>query len=227
MLTLPPPRNTVDKILVLAFLAFALIANSASANIIVYDNDVPEPSVDTLPLSDTSVALFNGDNYLRVDDFELDAAATLTGLRWWGTNLFGAAENFLITLYQDTAGVPGASIANFLSSAVPSSPSPYLFNGFVPLQEYEISMPDINLMAQTRYWLGVQNVAQGLSGWGWAPSRNAGTSLYNVNGGSWLNGTSNVAFQLLGRATVPVPGTLLLLLAGLMGVGAVRRRAAR
>lgn len=82
-------------------------------------------------------------------------------------------------------------------------------------------MPDINLMAQTRYWLGVQSVVQG--GWGWAPSRNAGTSLINVNGGSWLNGTSNVAFQLLGRTTVPVPSALLLLLVGLMGAGLVRR----
>lgn len=225
MHTAPLTRNTADKMLVLAFLAFALIANAASANIIVYDNDVPPPSVDSLALSDTRVALFNFDNYLRVDDFELDSAATLSGLRWWGANFFGADDRFLITLYEDSAGFPGLGIASLVFNAVASSPSPYVLGGFAPILEYEIAMPDINLMAQTRYWLGVQSVAQG--GWGWAPSRNAGTALYNVNGGSWLNGTSNAAFQLLGRATVPVPGTILLLLAGLAGVGAIRSRTAR
>lgn len=135
ILTLPPTSNTVDKILVLAFLAFALIANAASANIIVYDNDVPSPSVDSLALSDTSVALFNSDNYLRVDDFELDATATLSGLRWWGANFFGGDDRFLITLYEDIAGLPGLGIASLAFNAVTSSPSPYVLGGFAPILE--------------------------------------------------------------------------------------------
>lgn len=210
-------RMHTTWLLVLA-LALLLAAAPASAGVL-YDNG---------PVDGTVSAWTINFGFAVADSFDLSGDSTITGVNlalWAYPGDTPLTVDWAITTDPLGPAVPGGSGTANLINNVPS------VGGFgYDVFQDSFAIPDLALGAGT-YWLELQNAVV-----------DSGNPLYwDINDGpsvAWENSIGNVAnniepgtdsetFQIMGTsgAATPEPGSMLLLGAGLLLAGCLRRKA--
>lgn len=220
--------------------AAALVTLSARAEVVVWD----QSAFGLAPG-------FNVSTQLSLNDFQLDAATAVGGLRVWLTEgrvefggngvADGHFESFsgllAWSLWTDVAGAPGAIEASGDNGPVGIVDTG--LNTVVLLGEdiFEVTVwfDAPVLLAAGRHWLGLREGPAGMPDDGsellWSPVQppTLGTGQFWFDDGqhrTGLNGPSQgeAAFQLLGATDLPTPGSLALSTVGLLAYGWTRRR---
>ena len=122
---------------------------------------------------------------------------------------------------NNNGGTPGTALESLTSSVASGSP----FSG---TNTVFISATHPLLSAGNRYWIAVETNSTSVISW--LQSATTGTSLTSLDGGqTWVSDpTFNAAFKVEGTPNgpmVPEPGSLVLLITGVVGLIGVRRRA--
>ena len=145
---------------------------------------------------------------------------------------YGAAEanlpfsNFNVEFYADTAGSPGAQLAIF--TGTPTLVDQGVKDSYgAELFQFTMNFAGFTASPGTNYFFSASD--SGSENFVWALSNLTGHAKFSTSGaaGPWNVDPSRQsnAFTLLNSAgTVPEPGTLMLVVAGLAGVASARRR---
>jgi hypothetical protein len=171
--------------------------------------------------------------WLQAEDFVLAAPATLTDVSFWSMEAAGAYQGSIAwQVFSDSAGEPGS--LQFSGSATPtrtSAPEAIAF-GYPVGMRNDFSVGSVALLGGTTYWLVLHNGALPptyRADFYWATTASNSTLtgheqdvLYGPAG--WSDNGQQHAFNLSGPTDVPEPASLLLVSAGLLGLGFIRRR---
>ncbi len=169
------------------------------------------------------------------DDFTLGAAYTVTSLRFW--SLQEVAADYSGSVYwaiHDNAGGPGSVLHSGTTALVANSTGNSSAFGYA---EYEFNIPVSFQLAAGTYWLALQNDFLGNDVstemlWGSTSVAGGDNSVYEdfqlVPSVGWTLDGINHAFAILGDRVLPPnptpePGSLAMVLGGLIGLRFVRR----
>lgn len=213
------------KSVALAVAAAFLFSTSGVRGATIYDNGAPNL------LGGNQMSAFN-----QADDFINAFLSNLTGIRFYHFEISGTDYNGSITweILNDSSGSPGSSIASGNTSTVTTTFLGTVTLGDIMYNRYQddFSIAAAGLGAGT-YWLALHNglISQDLDTdyfWEWAAlnATTPGQEFDLFAGGAWATNDSEHAFQVFGDSVgdaIPEPGTLLLLGAGLVGLGGFRR----
>ena len=168
------------------------------------------------------------DDFRAADNFALAGPATFNSIRFWALLPTGSVYTPSIywELLHDDGGLPGASVASGLVTAMMTFRTALAF-GFDSWQA-DLSVAETSLGAGV-FWLALHDGALGDatgSTMFWETSDSGYGADYAVDfipSGEWTGEwEGNLAFEL--SHTVPEPPSVTLVLIGLVGVAAVRRR---
>ena len=173
--------------------------------------------------------------WIQAEDFNLTAGATITGVRFWDFTYGGSGYNGSITwqIYSDSNGQPGTVLASGNTAAVTRTPTG-VNTYFGPEMQDDFSVGSVNLNPGT-YWVGLHNgplTHDSRDELYWETTDINSTTAGNEDAApfgdkSWYNNGQEHAFELYGNTEqVPEPSIMLLLGAGLAGIGCVRKRIA-
>jgi hypothetical protein len=171
--------------------------------------------------------------FIQVDDFVVSAPSTLLSVRFW--TLQSTASDYAGSIewiiYGNSGGQPGAQIAN--GNIVATQVVTGLGNAGLGLLEFQYDFT-ISLPINTgTYWLGLHNGLLNATApvdiyWGSSASGggNAAGEFDLVLGGPFTQNGVEKAFIVFGdgNATIPEPGSVVLLSLGLGALVALRRR---
>ena len=186
-------------------------------------------------------------NNMAFDNFTLAAPDTILNITWQGqyrpTNNGGlepapTATDFLVEIWSDAAGVPGAVLSSTMYTVAQTNETRIGSALFGPvgipavtstagIYNYSLDITPFAAAAGTQYWLMIQAQTGSTNNpaWGWLSGGPAGTTYQVLTNGSGSFQSGNRAFSLQDTATpVPEPASLVLLGAGLVGVAARLRR---
>lgn len=225
-------RSTNFLLTLVAVILVSLpILNGSAGAAVIYDNGGTDYS-DAFS-SDFGIPIQSG------DDFSLNTGANvITDIHWWGF-YFGDVpvaappnDAFTIRIFNIVSGVPATNplYENIVGSNVTRT---YTGDRFY---EYSVDVSPVSLTPGASYLLSIVNDSTksgggGYGDWFWSTSQigsQIGDHFYRFNDGdSWATSNFELAFNLTGPSSQPVPepSTFLLLGAGLAGLGFLRRRA--
>jgi hypothetical protein len=158
------------------------------------------------------------------ENFVLASSNTVGQVGFWGVyfphNV--PSDSFTVNIYADGGSVPGALLLSQAGTASRVDTGNDAFGADVYEYNIELSSP-FAAAGGVQYWISVVNsTGAGLSGsWGWMTSAGDTVGAYSADSaGTWnpLGASSSLRLQTV----VPAPASLAL--AGLMGLGAARRR---
>ena len=160
--------------------------------------------------------------FRAADDFVLSSNATISDINFWG-QLVSGSDDFTFTFYADNGGKPGTVLLATDGTVSTTVISPVL-------NAYTVDLSSaFTATAGTTYWLSIFNQGP-QTNWAWDGSVVPGTSRQesNASPNTWASTTNfNLAFELEGTRSVPEPGSIALVLAGLFGLGFSRSRRAK
>lgn len=161
----------------------------------------------------------------------------MSSLIWWGSysddpsNL--PADAFHVRLFADNGfGRPATTPTDEITQAPMRTPTTLVDITGAVVYRYEIALLNpLTLTGGTPFYLSVINlfdIGDPNASWYWLLSDDIGANFYRAaSTDPWQQDTTgNFAFAIATTTTsIPLPGTLVLLLPGLIGLGlAVRRR---
>jgi hypothetical protein len=171
--------------------------------------------------------------YLQFDNFALASHATVTSVSWLGVDLNELMDvtpinptEFSISFYANDAGRPGALLGSYTiaDSANATSTGQQLMG--LTLFEYTATLSSgFQAQADTTYWIGISDPTYTNGSWFWAASLAQDNHHVAQVNGEFGSYAEDLAFSLHGTVSaVPEPSSAAMLLAGLLGAAALRRR---
>jgi hypothetical protein len=228
----------MNKGIVVMFVAFLLTAATARASSIVFDGGPPDQQ--NIYFADNSYAWTA--TTASIQTFAL-SGETIIGADWWGgcvltngTERSAAEEatspttcsvpDFLLSFFDNNgAGLtPGNVVASF--TVAPSQTLTGLnIDGTIPEYHYSASFGPLTLPAG-QYLFGVSADLPGAVTWGMETTPAGESQHFQLNNGSWTTPPNQLAFDLVGRGSTPVPepASLILLGSGLLAAWRARRK---
>ena len=203
----------------------ALTASPAHA-LLLYDNGpITDLASDGWCDSGLSLACGGTGEWTFSDNFLLAADATMTGFDYTDWFSFGSPTNYVETDWSIFDADP------FTSSPIASGTAVAILTATGPASQFlfEVGGLDISLSTGVEYWLGIHNTVSGVATTTVARVANPGGGL---DAAKTSDGAANDidfpsfenrAFRIHGTV-VPEPSTALLCAAGLVALGARRRR---
>ena len=165
------------------------------------------------------------------DNFTLASNSNLTGVQFTGEYFGppgpGTITAWTLTFYNDAAGIPGAPIASgfFLGNGGETFLGTF---GGLTTNTYELDFGAFPVLAGT-YWLSVVPDLGFPPQWGWSTATGGDGGAYQCFEGTCAPSPGvDMAFNILGDASVPEPVSMTLVGAGLalLAFGARRRKTA-
>lgn len=197
-----------------------LLAGGAATAATLFDNGGPDQAWGT-QMSEVRVA----------EDFTLASSVSLSNIRFWSLQSSASdyAGSVSWAVFSDVAGQPGGLVLSGLAAV--SGVATGLSSGF-GYGEYVYDIPVSFSLGAGSYWLGLHNgplsnLSPSEMLWSTTGAGLGSTGLYTDLGG-WVDTGNHHAFRLDGStvSAVPEPELAGLFLAGLLTLGALRRRLA-
>lgn len=173
------------------------------------------------------------------EDFTLNTgAAVITDIHWWGFYFDRTVavqvppnDDFTIRIFDVVSGVPAINpfYDNHVGNNIARTSTGNTTGNLV--FEYSVDVSPISLAPGASYLLSIVNNSTqsgggGYGNWFWATSQ-IGDHFYRFDDGNpWGDSNFDLAFELTGPSPQPVPEPSMFLLvgAGLLGLGLLRRR---
>ena len=168
--------------------------------------------------------------WLQAEDFVLSSDTHVTGVRFWTIESSGIFDgSFAWSILSNTGGSPGVAIASGVSTATRTAQG----SGCCGLNRVQNDIGvNANLLAGTTYWLSLHNGPLSYTSYAgvyWETTNGNATSTgleQPMQSSGWSGNSQEHAFALSSDASVPEPGTWVLLSSGIAAVCMFRRRAA-
>ncbi len=181
------------------------------------------------PTSDGADAFFSnlGAGAQNADSFLLGGPVNVEALRWWGSYRSTNVDDFVVRLFSDNSGVPGALLQEYAGLTVSKDGSGLMDSRGGEVFQYEYDLPDF-VLSSGKYYLSVMNETLN-SEWLWSVGGSGdGVSFFRgADGDAWDVADSDLAFAVIGTRQVhPVPepeSAALVMLAGVCMLLARRR----
>ncbi len=176
---------------------------------------------------------------LVADNFSLASVGgtnniyTITNIRFWSEQNSAAAYTGTVNwaIYSDASSQPGVALTGGLAAVAGTSTGATTAFGY-NIWSYDIPVAAFSLSAGS-YWLVLLNGATPTvsppNDMLWASSGSGtGNGVY-FSGGAWINSTNEHAFRIDGIVPSPIdpmpePGSIALVLAGLLAAGGLRQK---
>ncbi len=219
-------NRTLKSFSVIVIVCWCCLSVTPAGAMIVFDNGTPSKSGGFLSDNDGGVRF--------ADDFVFAAPEVFNGIRFWGfyspTDTPPLNDVFTAVFYGNAAGLPDGG--NVLATRVIGNPGRTdtgddIDGAPVDIYVYEAQFPEISLGAG-HYWVSIYNNTSGDmdDNWAWARHTFPGNDARSLNSGAtWIHefSDSELAFQLI----VPEPGTMVLMIVALGGLGVLCGRVSR
>ncbi len=211
--------------LIAALIALGFVANVQAG--ILWDYSPALYGVTTPNYSNRLGYQYFGEQIHFDADVEVGAMAVYSAL---SASLVG--DSVTINLWADASGSPGALLQSFTSeiSVIDTDG----VGSSTTVRKYAVFDTPLSLLGSTSYWIGMTGTTKDLAQGGLAsvpPGGDAKMAGFTTSPTSYhMSGTGDMAMRLYEAAEipgVPEPGTLGLLLAGLVGMAAFRGRRVR
>lgn len=157
------------------------------------------------------------------DNFNIASDVNLEALTWWGSYDTSDIDDFIIRLYDDNAGSPGANIQSYSGISVNSSTTLLFDISGAPVYRYDFGLPSPVSLTAGNYFLSITNETT-QSGWYWLNGADGDNQQWALaaNSITWESLSINdLAFsvQYTETAVVPVPPAFVFMMSGLLVFG--------